>query len=100
METVPEANIEPPVNLIVTEMPSGDIVTNVSSVTSSVQHTRHANEGYEYTTRLQKLNLSYFSGDPLMWLTFWDSFSAAVHNNPNLTGVQKFNYVSQSPAKM
>ena len=89
-ETLPEANIEPPVNLIVTEMPSGDIVTNVSSVTSSVQHTRHANEGYEYTTRLPKLNLPYiyiyifFSGDPLMWQTFWDSFSAAVHNNnPN-----------------
>ena len=74
-------------------MPSGDIVTNVSSVTSSVQHTRHANEGYEYTTRLPKLNLPYFSGDPLMWQTFWDSFSAAVHNNPNLTGVQKFNYL-------
>ena len=80
-ETLAEANIEPPVNLIVTEMPSGDIVTNVSSVTSSVQHTRHANEGYEYTTRLPKLNLPYFSGDALMWQTFWDSLSAAVHNN-------------------
>ena len=28
-----------------------------------------------------------------MWQTFWDSFSAAVHTNPNLTGVQKFNYL-------
>ena len=28
-----------------------------------------------------------------MWQTFWDSFNAAVHTNPNLTGVQKFNYL-------
>ena len=68
IETLPETNIEPPVNLIVTEMPPGDIVTNVSE-----PHTLHANEGYEYTTRLPKLNLPYFSGDHLMWQTFWDS---------------------------
>ena len=34
-----------------------------------------------------------FSGDPLMWQTFWDSFNAAVHTNTNLTGVQRFNYL-------
>ena len=44
-------------------------------------------------SRLPKLSLPYFSGDPLMWQTFWDSFNAAVHTNPNLTGVQKFNYL-------
>ena len=44
-------------------------------------------------SRLPKLNLPYFSGDPLMWQTFWDSFNAAVHSNANLTGVQKFNYL-------
>ena len=26
-------------------------------------------------------------------MTFWDSFQAAIHLNPNLTGVQKFNYL-------
>ena len=39
------------------------------------------------------MSLPYFSGDPLMWQTFWDSFSAAVHTNPNFTGVQKCNYL-------
>ena len=47
----------------------------------------------QFTTRLPKLTLPTFSGNPLMWQTFWDSFSAAVHSNNSLTGVQKFNYL-------
>jgi len=43
--------------------------------------------------RLPKLTLPMFSGNPLDWLTFWDSFRAAIHLNPNLSGVQKFNYL-------
>ena len=43
-------------------------------------------------SRLPKLTLPTFSGNPLTWLTFWDSFQAAIHLNPNLSGVQKFNY--------
>jgi len=34
-----------------------------------------------------------FSGNTLDWLTFWDSFRAAIHLNPNLSSVQKFNYL-------
>ena len=44
-------------------------------------------------TRLPKLTLPSFFGNPLNWLTFWDSFQAAIHLNPNLSGIQKFNYV-------
>ena len=44
-------------------------------------------------SRLPKLDLSRFSGDPLGWQTFWDSYQAAVHSNPKLTGVEKFNYL-------
>jgi len=32
-------------------------------------------------------------GNPLHWLTFWDSFQAAIHLDRNLTGAQKFNYL-------
>ena len=46
-----------------------------------------------FTTRLPKLTLPTFSGNPLMWQTFWDSFSAAVHSNTSLTGVHKLNYL-------
>ena len=44
-------------------------------------------------SRILKLTLPTFSGNPLTWLTFWDSFQAAIHLNPNLSGVQKFNYL-------
>ena len=44
-------------------------------------------------SRLPKLTLPTFSGNILDWLTFWDSFQAAIHLNPNLSGVQKFNYL-------
>ena len=44
-------------------------------------------------SRLPKLTLPTFSGNILDWLTFWDSFRAAIHLNPNLSGVQKFNYL-------
>ena len=44
-------------------------------------------------SRLPKLTLPVFSGDPLNWQTFWDSFNAAVHTNPALGSIQKFNYL-------
>lgn len=44
-------------------------------------------------SRLPKLPLLTFVGNPLEWQTFWDSFSAAVDSNPNFTGIQKFNYL-------
>ena len=48
---------------------------------------------YQNVSRLPKLTLLTFSGDPLQWKTFWDSFDAAVNSNGGLSGVQKFNYL-------
>ena len=44
-------------------------------------------------SHLPKLILPTFSGDPLNWQTFWDSFKAAIHANPSLSRIQKFNYL-------
>ena len=52
----------------------------------------HATQQFA-TSRLPKLSLPIFSGDPLTWQTFWDSFYAAIHANTNLSGIQKFNYL-------
>ena len=41
-------------------------------------------------TRLNKLNLKRFTGDPKEWQSFWDSLSLAVHTNSSLTSVDKF----------
>ena len=47
----------------------------------------------EHVSRLPKLHLPTFSGNMLNWQSFWDSFDAAVHSNPVLDDVQKFNYL-------
>ena len=47
----------------------------------------------EHVSRLPKLHLPTFSGNPLNWQSFWDSFNAAVHSNPVSDDVQKFNYL-------
>ena len=44
-------------------------------------------------SRLPKLTLPMFSGDPLTWQTFWDSFYVSIHANHNLSGIQKFTYL-------
>ena len=66
-------------------------ITDTEHVSENIHHS--SNGAHHSISRLPKLSLPYFSGDPLMWQTSWDSFSAAVHTNPNLTGVQKFNYL-------
>ena len=44
-------------------------------------------------SRLPKLTLPTFNGSPLQWQPFWDSFTAGVDSNPNLTRAQKFAYL-------
>ena len=43
--------------------------------------------------RLPKISLPRFSGDPLKWTTFWDSYQSAIHLNPDISKVDKFNYL-------
>ena len=42
---------------------------------------------------LHKLILTTFNGNPLYWQSFWDSYRAAVDDNPSLSDIQKFNYL-------
>ena len=69
------------------------------TVTVSDSMHRTTDTPHQNISRLPKLNLPYFSGDPLVWQTFWDSFEAAIHSNPSLTGVQKFNYFKSPIAR-
>ena len=43
--------------------------------------------------RLPKLTLHSFDGDVTKWVTFWDSYNAAIHSNPNLSSIDKFTYL-------
>ena len=60
------------------------------------QEQRYANTSIgisQNVSRLPKLTLPIFEGDPLLWQTFWDSFESAVHSNNVLSEVQKLNYL-------
>ena len=41
--------------------------------------------------RLPKLSLPHFSGNVTKWATFCDSYSTAIHQNDDLTDIDKFN---------
>ena len=44
--------------------------------------------------KLSKLTLKKFNGDLMKWMTFWDTFESAVHNNATLSSIDKFNYLN------
>ena len=78
------------------ELLLGHTTPGTGVVSGTLSHTQTHNMGQsvgQYVTRLPKLTLPCFSGDPLEFQTFWDSFEAAVHNNAGLTGAQKFQYL-------
>lgn len=43
--------------------------------------------------KLPKITLPHFGGNVLKWPAFWDSYESAVHSNPDLSDVDKFNYL-------
>ena len=43
--------------------------------------------------KLPKLVVNSFSGDPLEWVTFMETFEVAVHTNEHLTEIEKFTYL-------
>ena len=63
----------------------------VSSV-SSRQHSP-AEEVSPCAVKLPKLTLKEFDGDATTWGTFWDYFESAIHGNPKLLTIDKFNYL-------
>ena len=60
-----------------------------ASVSNETQHM------YPHPTlaKLPKLSLTKFTGNPTDWQSFYDSYTAAVHNNDTLSKVDKFNYL-------
>ena len=45
------------------------------------------------TVKLPKLEIEKFSGNPIEYQSFWDSFKSAVHDNNSLTDADKMNYL-------
>ena len=68
-------------------------ITHRLSTTTPAKVTARRPEAHtsaqEHVTRLPKLDLPQFAGNPLHSQSFWDCFEATVHISPFLTGVQK-----------
>lgn len=43
--------------------------------------------------KLPKITLPHFKANPIYWTSFWDSYKSAIHANPALSDVDKFNYL-------
>ena len=43
--------------------------------------------------KLPRLQLKSFDGDLTQWTPFWDSYQSAVHNNKEVSDIQKFTYL-------
>ena len=80
-------SVEPTPTLDATAPEFAPTRTSVMTDTPPMAATR------EPVNRLPKLTLPIFSGDPLVWQPFHDSFDSAIHNCPALSKVQKFNYL-------
>lgn len=60
-----------------------EVGSNNSSTTSSAAK-----------IKLPKLSLKKFKGDIKEWTPFWDSYRSAIHDNPDLSDIDKFNYLN------
>ena len=70
----------------------GPIYTE-ADITPVTEHTAVVSSSSYTTSRLPKLSIPTFTGDPLTWQSFWDCFDSAVNSNPVLSDVQKLSYL-------
>jgi hypothetical protein len=49
----------------------------------------------ETLVKLPDLEIGKFDSDPMNWDGFWDIFSSAVHDNPDLSDIERFTYLRQ-----
>ena len=59
----------------------------------SVRSTPVPESGRGPRVKLPKVVLKRFDGRPTEWATFWDMFQSSVHNNPDLSDIDRFNYL-------
>lgn len=62
---------------------------------TATSETAHASTPvHSNKVRLPKLTIKPFNGKLTAWTPFWDSFRSAIHESPELSKVNKFNYRS------
>ena len=99
LETAPFLAVEAPITTAPTIEPRvtspaapTDIPVTVDRAADALGD-RAKSRPHRAKVRLPKLSLPRFNGDLMKWPTFWDSYESAIHNNDELTEVDKFNYL-------
>ena len=69
-------------------LPAAAAPTTAVTTTAMITPTPHSNK-----VRLPKLTIKPFDGKLTAWTPFWDSFKSAIHENRDLSQVDKFNYL-------
>ena len=46
-------------------------------------------------SKLPKIELPVFKGDPLKWQGYWDQFQTSIHNNERITDIDRFNFLKR-----
>ena len=69
-----------------------DVSNKLVQIDRHIRHKDAAVDSHESRAKLPKLNLPVFTGDIMEWMTFWDSYNAAVHSDSKLSDVEKFTY--------
>ena len=73
-------------------IPLGELPSPSTGVADHPLHTaaiRHTPK-----VKLPKLTLKKFNGDLTKWTTFWDSYESLIHNNSQLSDIDKFIYLN------
>ena len=73
---------------------TSDTHTTEATHPTPIEHMPPSADAHVTKVKLPKLTLKKFNGDLTNWATFWDAFESAIHENPNLSGIDKFNYLS------
>ena len=74
-----------------------DRVTIAPPFVAAPREMEHSFSRYEIATpcvKLPKLTLRLFTGDITKWTTFWECYESAIHNNEELSDIDKFNYLN------
>ena len=106
------ADISTKTNPPATKVVPGEITTPPEQVNTHAEPPEHppASSGFNQGTqsftnpfsshqstlkvKLPKLTLPKFRGSITNWISFWDAYNSAVHNNTMLSKVDKFNYLN------
>lgn len=67
-------------------------LTSDSATTSTVTQQIERLRNNASHVKLPRLEIGKYGGDPKRWTTFWDQFRESIHNNDQLSKIEKFQY--------